>query len=102
MYLLFIWRGIRNGFEACKLHYEEHWKGWALEIETFLGPEKATSEASAIWAQKSRDPAVIMLKPLKVLTNEKRDGLKVVSFDRYRFKLFTSEIFIKIYAGPIP
>jgi hypothetical protein len=28
--------------------------GWALEIETFLGPEIATSEASAIWAQKSR------------------------------------------------
>ncbi len=27
--------------------------GWALEIETFLGPEMATSEASAIWAQKS-------------------------------------------------
>jgi hypothetical protein len=24
--------------------------GWALEIETFLGPEMATSEASAIWA----------------------------------------------------
>jgi hypothetical protein len=27
-----------------------HWKGWALEIQTFLGPEMATSEASAIWA----------------------------------------------------
>ncbi len=36
-------------------HYEGHWKGWALKIETFLGPEMATSEASAIWAQKSRD-----------------------------------------------
>jgi hypothetical protein len=24
---------------------------WALEIKTFLGPEIATSEASAIWAQ---------------------------------------------------
>ncbi len=32
-----------------------HWKGWALKIETFLGPEITTSEASAIWAQKSRD-----------------------------------------------
>jgi hypothetical protein len=21
-----------------------HWKGWALEIETFLGPEMATNE----------------------------------------------------------
>jgi hypothetical protein len=27
--------------------------------------------------------------PLKVLTNEKRDGLKVVAFDRSPFKLFT-------------
>ncbi len=29
--------------------------GWALEIEAFLGPEMAKSEASANWAQKSRD-----------------------------------------------
>ncbi len=28
-------------------------EGWALEIKTFLGPEMAMSEASAIWAQKS-------------------------------------------------
>jgi hypothetical protein len=28
-------------------HYEGHWKGWALKIET----EMATSEASTIWAQ---------------------------------------------------
>ncbi len=25
------------GFEAGKIHYKEHWKGWVLEIETFLG-----------------------------------------------------------------
>jgi hypothetical protein len=41
---------VRNGFEAGKIHYEWHWKGWALEIQTFLGPEMATSEAGAIWA----------------------------------------------------
>jgi hypothetical protein len=36
MYLLFIWRGtIRNGFEAGKIHYKGHWKGWALEIGAF-------------------------------------------------------------------
>jgi hypothetical protein len=29
--------------------------GWALEIETFWGPEMAMSEASAIWEQKNRD-----------------------------------------------
>jgi hypothetical protein len=28
-------------------------------------------------------------KWLKVLTNEKRGGLKVVAFDRFPFKLFT-------------
>ncbi len=26
-----------------------------MKIDTFLGPEMATSEASPIWAQKSRD-----------------------------------------------
>ncbi len=35
-----------------QIHCEGHLKGWALKIETFLGPEKAMSEASAIWAQK--------------------------------------------------
>jgi hypothetical protein len=29
--------------------------GWALKIKTFLGPVMATSEASAVWAQKSRE-----------------------------------------------
>jgi hypothetical protein len=24
------------------IHFEGHWKGWALKIETFLGPEIAT------------------------------------------------------------
>ncbi len=43
---------VRN--EAGKIHYEGHLKGWALELKTFLGPEMATSEASAIWAQKSQ------------------------------------------------
>ncbi len=31
-------------FEAGKIHYEGHWKWWALEIETFLGLGMATSE----------------------------------------------------------
>ncbi len=29
-----------------------HLKGWAMKIETFLCPELATSEKSAIWAPK--------------------------------------------------
>jgi hypothetical protein len=32
--------------------------GWALEFESFLGPEMATSEASAMWAQENRDGVV--------------------------------------------
>jgi hypothetical protein len=30
--------------------YEGHWKGWALEIDTFLGPEMATSELRVLFA----------------------------------------------------
>jgi hypothetical protein len=29
--------------------FEDHWMGWALKIEAFLGPEMAMSKASAIW-----------------------------------------------------
>ncbi len=32
--------------------FSGHWKGWALKIETFKGPEMATSEANASWGQK--------------------------------------------------
>jgi hypothetical protein len=47
-----------NSFEAGKIYYEGRWKGWALEIETFLGPEMATSEASAIWPQPHPPPEI--------------------------------------------
>jgi hypothetical protein len=47
-------RAVRNDFETGNIHYEGHWKGWDLEIKTFLSPEMATSEQSAIWAQKKR------------------------------------------------
>jgi hypothetical protein len=40
--------------------------GWALEIETFLGPEMATSKASAILAQKSRSARCHFKGPKKV------------------------------------
>ncbi len=33
-----------------QIHYKGHWKGWALKIETFLGPERTKNEASDIWA----------------------------------------------------
>ncbi len=46
---------VRNDFAAGNIHYEGHWKGSVLKIEIFLCPETATSEARAIWVQKSRD-----------------------------------------------
>jgi hypothetical protein len=42
-------RDVRNDFDAGNIHYK------GLKIGTFLGPEMATSEASAILAQKSLD-----------------------------------------------
>jgi hypothetical protein len=36
------------------ISYRGPFEGVGPEIETFLGPEMATSAASAIWAQKSR------------------------------------------------
>jgi hypothetical protein len=46
-----------NAFDAGISIHESQWKGgWALEIETFLGPGKWPShQASAIWARKSRE-----------------------------------------------
>jgi hypothetical protein len=35
-----------------QIHFEGSWKRWALKIKTFLGPEMAKSEGTAIWAQK--------------------------------------------------
>jgi hypothetical protein len=33
----------RNDFDVGNIHFVGHWKGWALKIESFLGPEMATS-----------------------------------------------------------
>ncbi len=50
---LFLYGAVRNGFEgATSITRGIGRVGPALEIETFLGLEMATSEASAIWAQK--------------------------------------------------
>ncbi len=46
---------VRNGFEAGNIHYEGHWRGVDPGNRDFLGHKMATSEAFAIWAQKSRD-----------------------------------------------
>ncbi len=39
----------RDVMKAANIHYKGHCKGRALKIKTFLGPEMATSQASAIW-----------------------------------------------------
>jgi hypothetical protein len=44
----------RNEIDG-QVHFEGHLKEWTLKIETFVGPEMATIEASAIWTQKSRN-----------------------------------------------
>jgi len=44
----YLYGAVRNGFEAGRIHYKGYWKGWALEIETILGLEMATSEANVI------------------------------------------------------
>ncbi len=38
---------VRNGFETCNIHYEGHWKGWALEIETWA--KKALIMSRTFW-----------------------------------------------------
>ncbi len=50
MYLL-IFAG-RYDFEGGNIHYKGNCIVWALKIETYLGPEMATSIASAIGDQK--------------------------------------------------
>jgi hypothetical protein len=33
---------VPNDFDVGKIQYKGHWNGWALKIETFLGPGMAT------------------------------------------------------------
>jgi hypothetical protein len=69
-----MWRG-RNDFEAGNIHYKGHCKGWALKIETFLGPEMATSEASAIWAHPIKKSA----KALRSLLSKAQESAQPIS-----------------------
>ncbi len=46
MYQLFIRRGTYR-FLCGQIHFEDHWKGWALKIKTLLGPEMTTSDGFA-------------------------------------------------------
>ncbi len=54
MYLLFLWRGTySNGFEEVQHQYEGLLKGWALKIETFLGPEMARAKPKKVNRHKN-------------------------------------------------
>ncbi len=85
MFLLFIWHGT-YWFWCRQIYYRGDWKGWALKIETFLGPEMATSKASAIWAQESQDfqcpplpmAQVMNLPPSKVQAPYIKTGTLVI------------------------
>ncbi len=71
MYLLFIIYMARYVMvltsEAGRIHYEGHWKGWALEIKTFLGPEMATTKRM-IFGPKKVKLFCIGMQIWKVLT----------------------------------
>ncbi len=62
------------------------WKGWALKVETFLGPEMATGEASAIWAHKSQDfhsPSLPMARVMDLSTSKVQSTVKyTVKYNR--------------------
>ncbi len=39
--MILIYTAVCNAFDSGSIHYEGKWEGgWALEIETFLGPVK--------------------------------------------------------------
>ncbi len=63
MYLLFIWRGtVRNGCEARNIITRGIGRGGPWKSR--LGSEIATSEASAIWAQKFEKPLLFYVARL--------------------------------------
>ena len=39
-------------FEAWQRHYTGHWKGWAMNVETFLGPETARAKRELFGPKK--------------------------------------------------
>ncbi len=50
-----VYMGGAYGFGWEEIHDDGRLKGWALKYRLFLGPDMASSAASAIWVQKSRD-----------------------------------------------
>ncbi len=48
-------------------HYEGYWKGWALKIETFLGPEMARAKRVQFGPKKVETKAIKTTGTLVVL-----------------------------------
>jgi hypothetical protein len=65
-----------------QIHYSGHWKGWALKISTFLGPNSTRFARGHFRAQKSLDfqgpPLPMALKmdfpPMKIITRHINNG----------------------------
>jgi hypothetical protein len=55
VYLFFYMALGFNDFDGGQIHYSGHWKGWALKILTFLGPNRTRFARCQIRAQKSLD-----------------------------------------------
>ncbi len=46
-----------------QIYFRGHWKGWALKIETFLGPEMASSEVG-FFKLRDLDSTSILIQPV--------------------------------------
>jgi hypothetical protein len=50
-----------NDFEGGKIYFEGHWKGWALKIDNFWGPEMATSHINNRYINSYFSPLVVRI-----------------------------------------
>jgi hypothetical protein len=84
-------------------HYEEHWKGWALKIKTFLGPEMARAKRVPFGLKKvpdpDRDPQECVLSIMRIVTlwenrclnsasKPKEAGFKIYCWQVFRLLLY--------------
>ena len=52
MNLFFLFGACPYDFEAGQRLYAGHWKGWAMKVETFLGPETARLKRELLGTKK--------------------------------------------------
>ncbi len=66
-----------NDFEVGYIHYSGHWKGWALKISAFLGPNGTRFARDHFRAQKSLD---FQGPPLPMALEMDVAHIKIISF----------------------